>query len=59
MDDFKKARAGSGGLASELGYFLRKSGKWWLLPVLAAFVVLGALMLLSSSAAAPFIYTLF
>ena len=59
MDDFKNAKAGSGNIVAELGYFLAKSKKWWLLPILLVFVLFGALMLLSSTAAAPFIYTLF
>jgi len=44
---------------SEYLYLLRKTGKWWLLPMIALLLGLGALMILSSTAAAPFIYTLF
>jgi hypothetical protein len=44
---------------SEYFYLLRKTGKWWLLPMIALLLGLGALMILSSTAAAPFIYTLF
>lgn len=40
-------------------YFLRKTGKWWLLPVLVFFLGFGLLMILASSGAAPFIYALF
>jgi Family of unknown function (DUF5989) len=46
-------------VASELWYFLGRSKKWWLLPILLLIGAFGALMLLSGSAAAPFIYTLF
>ena len=53
------ARSANRGLVSELLYFLRQSRKWWLVPILIAFVVFAGLMLLSSTAAAPFIYTLF
>ena len=53
------AQSANRGLASELLYFLRQSRKWWLVPILIAFVVFAGLMLLSSTAAAPFIYTLF
>ena len=46
-------------LVSEFWQFLRHSKKWWLLPIVAILVVFGVLVLLSSTAAAPFIYTLF
>ena len=40
--------------------FLRLRKKFWLLPLLVALLVLGALVVFSSgSAVAPFIYTLF
>ncbi|QDS86216.1 hypothetical protein EC9_03760 [Rosistilla ulvae] len=44
---------------SELVEFLRFNKKWWLAPILVALLLLGALLLLSGTAAAPFIYTLF
>jgi hypothetical protein len=44
---------------AEYFYLLRKTGKWWLLPMIVLLLGLGALMILSSTAAAPFIYTLF
>ena len=47
------------GIAGELWYFLKNSKKWWLLPILIVIVVFGALVFLSGTAAAPFIYTLF
>ena len=37
----------------------RYSGKYWLLPLILVLLVLGGMMLLSGSAVAPFIYTLF
>ena len=43
----------------ELWLFLRDNKKWWLLPILAALVLFGLLMLLAGTGAAPFIYTLF
>jgi hypothetical protein len=46
-------------LASELWAFLTHTKKWWLLPVLAVLLLLGLLLALSGSAAAPFLYTLF
>jgi hypothetical protein len=39
--------------------FVQFSKKWWLLPLLLLLVGLAAFMVLSSGAAAPFIYTLF
>jgi hypothetical protein len=47
------------GFFSEYLYLLKKTGKWWLLPMLLILLGLGAMMILSSTAAAPFIYTLF
>lgn len=46
-------------LLEELGAFMLENRKWWLLPVLAAVLVLGAALLLGGTAVAPFIYTLF
>jgi hypothetical protein len=47
------------GLVRELLDFLRNNKKWWLGPIVLAILLLGALVLLSGTAAAPFIYTLF
>lgn len=55
----KQAQQGRTNLASEFIDFLRHNKKWWLLPILITILLLGALVLLSGSAAAPFIYTLF
>ena len=46
-------------LPQEFWLFLRQNKKWWLLPILLSFAVLGALVALGSTGAAPFIYTLF
>jgi hypothetical protein len=43
-------------LAEEFWAFLRHNKKWWLLPILAALLVLGGLVVLSGSGLAPFIY---
>ena len=59
-NDFEKAsQNANAGFIRELWYFVRASKKWWLMPIIAMFLLFGALMLLSSTAAAPFIYTLF
>ena len=58
--DFEKAAAGrSGNLVGEIWCFLRDNRKWWLLPIIAVLILVGGLIVLSSSALAPFIYTLF
>jgi len=40
--------------------FLRQNKKWWILPIVFALLLLGAIIVLTQgSAIAPFIYTLF
>lgn len=39
--------------------FLVENKKWWMAPILIVFGLLGVLAVLSSTAAAPFIYSLF
>jgi hypothetical protein len=46
-------------LAGEFVVFLKHNKKWWLLPIILILLGLGMLVLLSSSALAPFIYPLF
>ncbi|MGB5220740.1 MAG: DUF5989 family protein [Polyangiales bacterium] len=46
------------GLVSEMIGFLRANKKWWLAPILVAILLLGLLVVLGGTAAAPFIYTL-
>jgi len=53
------ARHAEVGLLREFWFFLRHNKKWWLLPILLAILLLGVLVLLSGTGAAPFIYTLF
>ncbi len=57
LDDLASGR--QPGLLREFWDFLRYNKKWWLLPILVTLVVLGVFVLLSSTAFAPFIYTLF
>ena len=47
------------GFLRELWEFLASNKKWWLTPVVLTLLVVGALIMLSGTAAAPFIYTLF
>jgi len=60
-NEFEKAAGeqAGGGLLRDLWGFMRENKKWWLLPLLVAFVLLGLLVFLSSTGLAPFIYTLF
>lgn len=53
------AEAKGGTLVGELLSFLAANKKWWLLPILAVLLLLGVLIVLAGTAAAPFIYTLF
>lgn len=59
--EFEKAAAEGQGesLAAEFLAFLKQNKKWWLLPIVLVMLLLGVLIFLSSTAAAPFIYTLF
>jgi hypothetical protein len=47
------------GLVGELWSFLKHNKKWWLLPLLTILIGFGALIVLSGTAAGPFIYSLF
>ena len=46
-------------LVGEFVEFLGENKKWWLAPILISVLLLGGLVLLGGTAAAPFIYTLF
>lgn len=59
-DDFAaQAQGRSTNIVGELFAFLKQSKKWWLAPILVALLLLGLLIVLSGSIAAPFVYTLF
>lgn len=62
-DEAKDFAASAGqartGLVREFSDFLRENKKWWLAPIIVSVLLLGGLVLLSGTAAAPFIYTLF
>lgn len=47
------------GLLTEFWFFVMHNKKWWLIPILVVILALGALVFLTGSGAAPFIYTLF
>jgi hypothetical protein len=46
-------------IISEFWFFLKHNKKWWLLPILIILLLLGLVVLLGSTALAPFIYPLF
>lgn len=52
-------REREGGAWRELGEFLWQNKSWWLMPIVLALFVLGVVIVMAGSAAAPFIYTLF
>ncbi len=59
-DDFEAGLAEARpGLLLEFWDFLKHNKKWWLAPIVISILGLGLLVLLSGTAAAPFIYTLF
>ena len=47
------------GVVGEFLLFLKQNKKLWLIPLLSALFLLGLLVLLGGTAAAPFIYSLF
>jgi hypothetical protein len=54
-----QAREGRKGVAAELVAFIRQNKKWWLTPIILALLLVGILIVLGGTAAAPFIYTIF
>jgi hypothetical protein len=60
-NEFEKAAAEQRreNLLTEFWAFLGENKKWWLLPIVVVLLLLGVLIFLSTTAAAPFIYTLF
>ena len=58
--DFEQAgKRSETSFISELIGFLRTNKRWWLTPIVICLLLLGLLLVLGSSGAAPFIYTLF
>ena len=46
-------------LIGEFFRFLMQNKKWWLLPLILILLALAAMIFLSSTPVAPFVYTLF
>lgn len=53
------ARTTRSSLVRDLWGLLSVTKKWWLLPIVAILLLISTLLLASSTAVAPFIYTLF
>jgi hypothetical protein len=47
------------GVLSQAWELIRKEKKWYLLPLLLAFLLIGGFIVLGGSGAAPLLYTLF
>ena len=59
-NEFERAsKESQKGIVSEFVHFLAQNKKFWLIPLLLVLLALGILVVLGSTAAAPFIYTLF
>lgn len=61
LNEFEKAASDQRGVGilSEFWYLLRQNKKWWLLPIISVLLLVSLLLVLGSTVAAPFIYTLF
>ena len=46
-------------LVAEFWSFLKYNKKWWLLPIVLVLLLLGLIVLLAGTSAAPFVYTIF
>ena len=59
--DFQKmlSTQSRGGILSDFWHLMRRTRKWWLGPLTLVMLALAALMFLTGTAVAPFIYTLF
>lgn len=49
----------SNGVFHEVVFFLVRTKKWWLLPIILALALIGVIAVLGTSSGAPFIYALF
>jgi hypothetical protein len=59
--EFEKAAQdyAEGNVFREFWQFLKYNKKWWLLPIVVVLLILISVMILGTTPAAPFIYTLF
>lgn len=60
QESFETLAEGSDpGILREFVWFLRYNKKWWLTPIIVVLLLLVGLAFVTTSPAAPFIYTLF
>ncbi|MBN2294330.1 MAG: hypothetical protein JXM70_18015 [Pirellulales bacterium] len=55
----QEAARTQGGIVAEFTDFLLHNKKWWLTPIILVLMLVGLLVVLGGTGAAPFIYTLF
>ena len=55
----KSGREKESGLMGEFLGMMKQNKKYWLIPLIAILALFGVFVILGSTAAAPFIYTLF
>jgi len=59
-DDFLEAASQKErGIVAEFVAFMAENKMWWMTPILVVFGLLGVLLVLGATGAAPFLYTLF
>ena len=59
-DDFNAAaQQPAATLLGEFWQFIKENKAWWMIPILVVLGLVGVLIMLGSTGAAPFIYTLF
>jgi hypothetical protein len=59
-DEFlERASRGSSGILGEYIDFLRFHRKWWLAPIIMGLLIVGIMVVVGGTAAAPLIYALF
>lgn len=56
--EFEKAKSEKG-LVAEFWEFLLQNKKFWMIPIIIVFLILGGLLIAGGSGFAPFIYALF
>lgn len=60
MKKFLRSMSSNFSVVGELLHFLGANKRWWLIPLVAALLVIGLIVIFgSASGLAPFIYTLF
>jgi hypothetical protein len=58
-DDEEPGLEKNPGFLRDLGRFMLENKKWWLIPIVTVLLLMGVLIILAGTGAAPFIYTLF